>query len=142
MANRSYKSMLRDEAAAETRARIVLAAARLLRTPKGSAAITMDAGAKAARVTRLSGHNQFGNRGALFEAVFDARAVEGGLARRIPEAMRIADPDAALRQLVEVFCTFWASDPGLGGLHDAAAADPEFAAALTERNERRRRAFG
>jgi len=41
--------------------------------------------------------------------------------------------------LVEIFCAFWDRDPAVGRLHEAMATDPEFAAALIDRNERRRR---
>jgi AcrR family transcriptional regulator len=100
----------------------------------------MDAVAKAAGVTRLTVYNQFGSRNALFEAVFDACAKQGGL-NRIPEAMSDPDPQRGLSRLIEIFCDFWASDPGLGRLHDEAAFDPEFAAALSKRNEGRRKAI-
>ncbi len=138
--NRTYRSAIRAEAAAATRTRLVAAAADLLRSHKAPASVTMDAVAKAAGVTRLTVYNQFGSRNALFEAVFDESAKLGGLAR-IPEAMSNPDPHKALARLVEIFCAFWASDPGLGRLHDEAAFDPEFAAALAKRNERRRKAI-
>jgi AcrR family transcriptional regulator len=138
--NRTYRSAIRAEAAAATRARVVTAAADLLRSQKTPASITMDAVAKGAGVTRLTVYNQFGGRSALFEAVFDERAKQGGLTR-IPEAMTNPDPQKALSRLIEIFCEFWASDPGLSRLHDEAAFDPELAATLSKRNERRRKAI-
>jgi hypothetical protein len=56
--------------------------------------------------------------------------------------MAMTDPHAALERLVEIFCAFWSRDSAVGRLHDAMATDPEFAAALVERNERRRKAVG
>ena len=41
--------------------------------------------------------------------------------------------------MVEIFCGFWSRDSAVGRLHDAMATDPEFAEAVRERNERRRR---
>jgi hypothetical protein len=76
----------------------------------------------------------------LLEAVFDDIARRGGL-NEIAGAMAMADPRAALDRLVEIFCAFWNRDPAVGRLHDAMATDPEFAQALGERNERRRKAF-
>jgi len=138
--NRTYRSAIRAEAAAATRARVVAAAADVLRSQKTPASVTMDAVAKAAGVTRLTVYNQFGSRNALFEAVFDECAKQGELTR-IPEAMTNPDPQKGLGRLIEIFCEFWASDPGLGRLHDEAAFDPEFAVALSKRNERRRKAI-
>jgi AcrR family transcriptional regulator len=138
--NRAYRSAIRAEASAATRERLVTAAADLLRSQTTPASVTMDSVAKAAGVTRLTVYNQLGSRNALFEAVFDECAKQGGLTR-IPEAMTNPDPQKGLGRLIEIFCEFWASDPGLGRLHDEAAFDPEFAAVLSKRNERRRRAI-
>jgi AcrR family transcriptional regulator len=140
MSTRRYVSSVRSAAAAEKRARILEAAARLLREDAGIASFSLDAVAKAAGVTRLTVYNQFGSRRGLLEAVFDGIAQRGGLTQ-IPEAMAMPDPRAALDRLVEIFCGFWNRDPAVGGLHQAMATDPEFAQALLERNERRRKTF-
>jgi AcrR family transcriptional regulator len=141
MSSRPYSSPIRDAAAAEKRARVVHAAGRLLREQDNIAAVSMEAVAKAAGVTRLTVYKQFGSRRGLFEAVFDERARQGGLGQ-IAAAMALDDTRAALSRLVEIFCDFWGSDASLGRLHDAAGLDPEFAQALAERNERRRMAIG
>jgi len=141
MPTRPYVSPIREMAAAEKRARVVDAASRLLRERADVASISLDAVAKAAGVTRLTVYNQFGSRRGLLEAVFDERARQGGLGR-IAEAMAMSDPGAGLERLVEIFCDFWGGDPAVGRLHAATALDPEFAAAITERNERRRKAIG
>jgi len=136
---RSYRSPRRAAAATRTRARIVVAAAALLGSRKGIGGFSLEAVARKAKVTRLTVYNQFGSRRALLEAVFDERAVRGGL-HRIAEAMAASDPHAGLLQVIAIFCDFWSFDPGaLGRLHAAGASDPEFDASVRERNERRRR---
>src|SRR5258708_31777543 len=139
MATRRYVSSVRTAAAAAKRDRVIKAAARSLREDASIATFSLDAVAKAAGVTRLTVYHQFGSRRGLLEAVFDEIARQGGLAQ-IPEAMAMPDPRAALDRLVEIFCAFWNRDPAIGRLHQAMATDPEFAQALLERNERRRKA--
>jgi AcrR family transcriptional regulator len=139
MSTRRYVSSVRTAAAAEKRARVIDAAARLLREDASIAAFSLDAVARVAGVTRLTVYHQFGSRRGLLEAVFDEIARQGGLTE-IPEAMAMPDPRAALDRLVEIFCGFWNWDPAIGRLHEAMATDPEFAQALIERNERRRKA--
>jgi AcrR family transcriptional regulator len=133
---RPYVSAKRAAAAEQTRARIVGAAQRLL--DDGPAQMSMEAVAKAAGVTRLTVYKQFGSRRALLEAVFDDNARRFGFAR-MAEVLAQADPRQGLRQAIEFLCAFWGANPSFGRLHDAAAADPEFAEALATRNERRRR---
>ncbi|MCK1323585.1 TetR/AcrR family transcriptional regulator [Bradyrhizobium sp. 156] len=136
MTKRQYVSEVRAAAAAEKRERVIEAAQRLLRE-ESIAGFSLDSVAKAAGITRLTVYNQFGSRRGLLEAVFDEIARRGGLARL---AVVITNPDGrrGIEQLVDVFCSFWASDPALASLHDAMAIDDEFAQALRERNERRR----
>src|SRR5438105_2411014 len=140
MRRRSYVSSVRASAAAEKRDRVIEAAAKSLREDGGIASFSLETVAKAAGVTRLTVYNQFGSRRALLEAVFDEIARQGGLAE-IADAMAMPDPHAALDRLIEIFCAFWSRDPAVGRLHDAMATDPEFAQAIVERNERRRRAL-
>ena len=140
MARRAYSSPTRDAAAAAKRAQVVRVAERLLRESENAAAVSMEAVAAAAGVTRLTIYKQFGSRRGLLEAVFDQRAAHGGLSR-IPEAMMVADPRQALDRLVEIFCGFWASEPAVGQLQRIAASDLEFAEAIDARNERRRDAI-
>ena len=138
MSPRPYNSPGRDAAASQTRERIVAAAAAILGSAKGVEDFSLEGVAKAAGVTRLTVYNQFGSRRGLLEAVFDDIARQGGL-EGIADAMAMADPHAALDRLVEIFCAFWNRDPAVGRLHEAVATDPEFASALIERNERRRK---
>jgi AcrR family transcriptional regulator len=139
MARRAYSSPARAAAAAARRTEVVQVAERLLRESENATAVSMEAVAAAAGVTRLTIYKQFGSRRGLFEAVFDQRAAQGGLSR-IPEAMMIGDPHRALDRLVEIFCAFWASEPAVGRLQGIAASDPEFAETIDARNERRRQA--
>lgn len=124
----------REAATAATRARLIAAAGEILR--EGNK-LSLEAVALRAGVTRLTVYNQFGSRHGLLEAVFDDRAAAGGL-HRIPQAMAMADPREALRRIVAIFCDFWGGDGAVRGLHEAVAQDPEFAAALAARGERRR----
>ena len=140
MTKRPYRSRTRAEAADETRRRITVAAAVVLRA-KGAGGFSLESVAREAGVARLTVYNQFGSRRALLEAVFDDRAASGGL-HRLREAMTRSDPRAALSELVEIFCGFWSSDQAsLGSLHAATSGDAEFETALRERNERRRKAI-
>jgi AcrR family transcriptional regulator len=135
---RAYKSPLRDAATSATRARVVAAAAAILGAAEGVRKFSLEAVARKAGVTRLTVYNQFGSRRALMEAVFDERAASGGLFRLI-EAMHGPDPRAALLRIIGIFCDFWSSDPAtMSRLHASGGSDPEFAASLHERNERRR----
>src|SRR3984893_14073550 len=140
MSTRRYVSSVRTVAAAAKRDRVIEAAARSLRENASIASFSLEAVAKAAGVTRLTVYHQFGSRRGLLEAVFDDIARQGGLTE-IAHTMEMPDPRAALDRLVEIFCAFWNRDPAVGRLHEAMATDPEFAQALGERNERRRKAF-
>jgi AcrR family transcriptional regulator len=140
MPKRHYVSSVRAAAAAEKRDRVIDAATRWLRENVSIATFSLDAVAKTAGVTRLTVYHQFGSRRGLLEAVFDEIARQGGLSR-IEQAMAITDPRAALDRLVEIFCHFWNWDAAIGRLQQAMSIDPEFAEALMERNQRRRKAL-
>jgi AcrR family transcriptional regulator len=138
---RRYNSPGRDAAAAETRERIVAAAATILGSAEGIHDFSLEGVAKAAGVTRLTVYNQFGSRRAVLEAVFDQVAMRGGL-HRLGEAVALADPRAALRQTIAIFCDFWSFDSAaLGLLHAAGSSNQEFAVSVNARNERRRKLF-
>src|SRR3981189_910387 len=138
MPRRLYVSSVRTAAAAEKRDRVLEAAAKLLREDASIARFSLEGVAKAAGVTRLTVYKQFGSRRGLLEAVFDDIARHGGL-HRLGDAMAMPDPCAALDRVIEIFCAFWSRDPAVGRLHEATATDPEFGAALIDRNERRRK---
>lgn len=139
-ASRPYSNEKREAKAAETRARLIAAALDLLRDGDGQM-LSLDAVARAAGVTRLTVYNQFGARNGLLEAAFDALAGQGNLTR-LAAAMALPEPRAALAAVVRIFCDFWASHDGLGGIFAAAASDAELAGALAVRNERRRVLLG
>jgi AcrR family transcriptional regulator len=140
MTQRAYRSAARGNAVEKNRLRIVAAAAKLLRA-KGASGFSLDAVARKAHVTRLTVYNQFGSRRRLLEAVFDDHAARGGLGR-LPQAVSSPDPREGLRQVVEIFCDFWSLDhEAMSGLQGMGSADAEFAAAISARNERRRRIF-
>ncbi len=136
---RGYRSPKRDSAAEKTRARIIAAATRQLRSAKGLQSLSLESVAAQAGVTRLTVYNQFGSRRGLLEAAFDAVAFRGGL-HRLPEAMAQKDPRAALRRLVAIFCEFWYFNRRmLGQIIGAGVADPRLEQAIRARNERRRK---
>jgi AcrR family transcriptional regulator len=141
MSPRRYRSPARAASSGQTRERIIAAAATLLRSPAGIGGFSLEAVAKAAKVTRLTVYNQFGSRRALLEAVFDDRAGRSGL-HRVPVAMAAADPSAGLHKLIEIFCEFWSFDrEAMTRLHGAGANDDELGESIRARNERRRRAL-
>jgi AcrR family transcriptional regulator len=134
---RPYRLGKRREAMDRKR-RQVLQAARQLLKERGFPSFTMEAVARQAGVTRQTVHNQFGSRTALLEALCDFAALDGGL-DRLPEAFQQAEPLKALERYIELFVAFWAADEGLTRrMHGLAALDPEFAAVIDARQERRR----
>ena len=135
---RPYVSPKRAAAAAETRAKVIQAAMDLLED--GPVQMSMETVAKAAHVTRLTVYKQFGSRRGLLEAIFDENARRYGI-MRMAEAMTHPDPRQGLYQAIEILCGFWGSHPAFIRLHDAAASDPDFAEALSARNDRRRMVF-
>jgi AcrR family transcriptional regulator len=135
MSPRPYRSSRRRVTTEQTRARLLKAARAMLAVRGG---ISLDAVAKKAGVTRLTVYNQFGSRRALLEAVFDDMAEQGGL-HRIRDTMTNPDPEAALQEIVVIFCGFWsAHHRALWRLHAASATDAEFEESLRARNQRRR----
>lgn len=140
MSTRLYASPAREAAAAQKKARVVSAATGLLRSQGSVTAVSLDAIAKAAGVTRLTVYNQFGSRRGLLEAVLDQVATDAGM-HRIGELMAAADPRTALDALIDLVCHAWAFDDSMARLHAAARIDPEFAEAVSKRIERRRGAL-
>lgn len=140
---RAYRSVLRAEAADETRARILAAARRLLRGGgKRPQAFSLEAVAQQAGVTRLTVYNQFESKLGLLEAVFDDMASESRLLQDMPAVFALPDPQVALRQFVSVMCRFWDFHRRVLPRFDALTRlDDEVAASLKARRERRRGAL-
>ena len=141
---RSYRSPARAAAADETRARILAAARTLLGDGKGLPPFSLDGVAKQAGVTRLTVYNQFESKLGLLEAVFDEVARQGGLTE-LPSVMSEPDIEVALRRFVSTFCRFWSGHGTAGSMMPKFGAlarlDPEIAASLRLRTERRRQAL-
>jgi AcrR family transcriptional regulator len=136
MTNRPYRSERREAAAAETRAKILAAARKMLADPSQTT-LSMESVAKRAGVTRLTVYNQFATKQGLLDAAFDDIAREGGLFE-LRDVMEAKDPHAGLSRLVGIFCRFWHNHgtamPKLAQL----AGDADIATNLHDRQERRR----
>jgi len=138
-AKRDYYSLKREMAAAKTNARIMSAAAKHLRSPRGMSSLSLESVATEAGVSRLTVYNQFGSRRGLLEAIFDDKARRGGLSR-IPAAMAEPDPKVSLLRIVQIFCEFWYfHGKPLGRILAASVADPQLERGIRARNERRRK---
>jgi AcrR family transcriptional regulator len=108
MAQRPYRLGKRGVTAEATRARILAGARRLLSTKATPPRFSIEAVARAAKVTRLTVYNQFGSKAALLEALFDDLGVRGGMSG-IAATLRMPDPDEALRAYLSVLCGFFAA---------------------------------
>ena len=133
-----YRPAQRQGTSEATRTRIVDAARALLADPDAPVDFTVDAVAKRAGVSRMTVYYQFGGRAPLLEAVLDDLANRVGLTPEIAAAMRQQSPEAALGQVVAVFCGFWESQRlVIRRLRAMAVLDPELSGVY--RDERRRR---
>jgi AcrR family transcriptional regulator len=142
MSPRPYRLGRRQEAAEETRARIIAAARDLLSASGGVSGFTIDSVARQAGVARMTVYHQFGSKQGLLEALFDSLAAGGGMAQ-LADAFRRPDPLDALDAFVAVFGRFWASERLIHRrLHGLAAIDPEFEPVLRARQSRRREGLG
>ena len=137
MSPRPYSMEKREASANETRLRI-LEAARQVLAQQPEDALSMDAIARRADVSRLTIYYQFKSRPGLLEALYDHLASRGGM-QRMPEVFCEADPCKALDKLVSIFVTFWSSDQiVIRRLRAMAALDSEISAGLLSRDARRR----
>jgi AcrR family transcriptional regulator len=105
MNRRPYELKQRRADMDATRARIIVAAQRVLIS---SDAFTLEGVAREAGVARVTVYDRFGGREALVEAIFDDLAESGGLTQ-LPEAFGLTDPVAALERFVEIFCGFYST---------------------------------
>jgi AcrR family transcriptional regulator len=139
MSPRPYQLGRRQEAADETRERVLAAARELLIAPDGYARFTIDAVAKQAGVARMTVYYRFQSKAGLLEALCDTLAIQSGIAQMMGEVFRQADPLQALQAFLTVLGRFYSTDRLLmRRLHGLSALDPEFALALDARNEKRR----
>ena len=117
----------------------ILAAARDLLEDDDAEGFSIDAVARRAGVARMTIYNQFESKAGLLEALFDSLAARGPLGQ-IADVLKMDDPLVALDEYVGIFGRFWtARRRAHGRLRAAALHDPELAAAMNARNERRRR---
>jgi AcrR family transcriptional regulator len=136
MSPRPYSMEKREAVANETRLRI-LEAARQVLAQESEAALSMDAIARRADVSRLTIYYQFESRSGLLEALYDYLAIRGGM-QRMPEVFREPQPSVALDKLVSIFVGFWSSDPVvIRRLRAMAALDPEIDQGIRSRDARR-----
>jgi AcrR family transcriptional regulator len=137
MSPRPYNMEKREVATAETRQRI-LEATRQILADESEEALSMDAIARRADVSRLTIYYQFNSRPGLLEALYDHLATRGNM-RRMAEVFHEPDPYAALDKMVSVFVGFWSSDRVvIRRLRAMAALDPEIARGIESRDARRR----
>src|SRR5256885_12417844 len=137
MTSRPYRLGRRQAAVDRTRARI-LRAARALLVSRGGTEFTIEAVARGARVTRVTGYRGFGSRSRLLEALFDDLARRGGM-WDLADAFRQPDPQAALARFVTTFARFWtAHRPIHRRLLALAALDQGLERTLRARQEWRR----
>ena len=116
-----------------------MAAARELLEADDEEGFSIDAVARHAGVARMTVYNQFESKAGLLEALFDSLALNGPLAQ-IPEIIKQSDALAALDEYVAVFGQFWTINRRAHRrLRAVAVHDAELAAAMANRNERRRR---
>src|SRR5215469_13673903 len=109
MSPRTYSMEKREVATTETRLRI-LEATRQILADESEGALSMDAIAHRADVSRLTIYYQFNSRPGLLEALYDHLAARGNM-RRMAEVFHEADGTKMLEKMVQIFVGFWASDP-------------------------------
>jgi AcrR family transcriptional regulator len=138
---RPYSLGRRQQSTDETRARIIAAARTLLASADGARALTIDAVAREAGVTRATVYQQIESKQRLLGEVLDQLAFEGGL-HRVRAMISELPPEEALDALLATIVRFWASDRTLH-LHLSALVeiDPELREILHERRERRRKSI-
>jgi AcrR family transcriptional regulator len=134
---RPYRSTERRRTVDAGRDRIIDAARELLEDPRGEQ-FSIDAVARRADVARMTVYNQFASKAGLLEALFDSVAMRGAFGQ-MSDVFRQPDAVAALDAFIALFGKFWTEGLSVHtGLRGAATQDPELAAAMTQRNERRR----
>jgi AcrR family transcriptional regulator len=142
MGRRPYQLGRRQEAADQTRARILAAARELLASDEGYAGFTIDAVARQAGVARMTVYYQFHSKVGLLEALSDHLAARGHM-ERLAAAFTRPDPLDGLDEFIATFAGFWSADRlATRRLRSLAALDPDFAQVVCARDERRRHGLG
>ena len=142
MSPRPYQLGRRQAAIDACRHRVLDAARAQLAASTSYTAFTVDAVAKRADVARATVYYQFGSKTGLLEALCDMLADQGQMSD-LAGAFTDPDPEEALRTFVTVFARFWDADRlVMRRLRALAALDPDVAAVIAARDERRRQALG
>lgn len=140
MSPRSYDAPQRRADAEATRTRILEAARALIGGKGDLEGFSMETVARKAGVSRMTVYYQFQSKAGLLEALADHLAARGGMSR-LRLAFTEADPEVALRRLVETFVRFWASDRmTLRRLRAMAVVSPSASAGPRNRDAWRREA--
>ncbi|MDB4877940.1 MAG: TetR/AcrR family transcriptional regulator [Gemmatimonadetes bacterium] len=137
MSPRPYTPVERQKTVDAGRERILTGARELLMDDDAEG-FSIDAVARRAGVSRMTVYNQFESKAGLLEALFDSIAARGPFGQ-MSDVFAQKDPVAALDDFIALFGRFWThSRRAHLRLRAAAANDPELAAALESRNDRRR----
>jgi AcrR family transcriptional regulator len=140
MTPRPYTPVQRQKTVDAGRERILTAARELLEVDDAEQ-FSLDAVARRAGVSRMTVYNQFESKGRLFEALFDSLVARGPMSE-MGQVFAEEDPRAALDAFIVLFGRFWTfSRRAHGRLRAAAGHDAELAAAMQNRQERRRAAL-
>jgi AcrR family transcriptional regulator len=138
MTPRPYQMAQRQAAGDKTRERILVSARQLL-LAEDFARFTMEAVSRKADVSRLTVYYQFESKAGLLEALYNHIAKSGDMERLAGVFGKGGDPLRTLREFIEVFARFWASDRDvIRRLHALAAIDSDIGKGIRDRNERRR----
>jgi AcrR family transcriptional regulator len=133
---RPYQPVERQRAVDDGREKIVRAAAEILESDDID--FSIDAVARRAGVARMTVYNQFESKAGLLEALFDSIAERGEFSK-MGAVFREPDSLLALDAFVALFGRFWTQNRSTHRrLRSAALRDPDLAAAIASRNERRR----
>lgn len=107
----------RRQASVDHTAQAILDAARHLLSTTAGSAVSVNAIARRAGVSRLTVYQRFGSRSALLQAVVPERQ---------PLEAPQGEPREALRRHLQVACLAWAANPGLyRNLPGSTPTDPE-----------------
>jgi len=138
MTPRPYSSHERQRTVDAGRDRILTAALELLK--RGNpAAVSLEAVAQQAGVTRMTVYNQFGSKAGLLEELFDLLVTRGAFSE-MPAIFTKKDVGAAFDAFVAVFGRFYTENRKvMAKMRAAAGSDPDLDEAMRRRNERRKR---